>query len=59
MTNNGNTATARAIKRRASTERFRWNDVVLSVRHQPDYILKDKDHIVPSCRFEDLQASLT
>ncbi|MGQ0672819.1 MAG: hypothetical protein ACT4N2_08085 [Hyphomicrobium sp.] len=36
---------AKVTNPRTTTVRFTWNDVVLSVRHQPDYISKGWDHI--------------
>ena len=45
MSKKANTKSAKATKRRTSTVRFTWNEIVLSVRHQPDYISKGWDHI--------------
>jgi hypothetical protein len=45
MSKKANTKSFEAGKRRTSTVRLTWNDVVLSVRHQPDYISKGWDHI--------------
>ena len=44
MSRKANTKSVKVTKRRASTLRFAWNDVVLSVPHQPDYISKGWDH---------------
>ena len=45
MTKKANRKTAKSTKRPTSTVRFTWSDIVLSVRHQPDYISKGWDHI--------------
>ena len=45
MTKKAKSKATKAANKRTSTERFNWNDVVLSVRHQPDYVSKGWDHI--------------